>query len=543
MHFVRFMRIALLQLSLLCALHGAKWTYTGLEGQDHWYRHYPYCNGAFQSPVNINSELLRFDPTLPPIEVQNYDLSPNEQLTLGNNGHSVQLSLPSKMYLSSLPHRYTAAQLHLHWGSSGRPVGSEHIINNKQYAAELHVVHFNSDNYPTLSAAVDKSDGLAVLGVLIEIGEFNPAFEQFLKYINGIRYRDQRVQIPGFNIRALLPARLDEYYRYDGSLTTPPCYPSVLWSVFHNQVSISRKQFLALATGLYSSHAQDSAPAPLNSNFRKPQPADSRIVLVSFKEGRGSHGIRTVASPLTRKRVVQQLLAGDLADLADEGLHRLLPSGSEKLHAGKRKGFENQKSETLMKSRQQTLNPSLLKKSQADGSVGVAALTEGGLCYVSIERRLSQQLKQSHSQTQLAQALRDRVFPELNLRSYLDCKSDLALPTIRHILRGQPPTDEAFELDRSLTKYATNQKKASTAGEQSVPVVKTYGGFTFNTASRKPHGQGLLVPLLVGSSLGLVLIISVICCLLKEKRADVRQDKIKGGGYSIGERGEYGSRV
>ncbi|XP_068169573.1 uncharacterized protein ca12 isoform X2 [Antennarius striatus] len=378
------------------------------------------------------------------------------------------------MHISSLPHRYTAAQLHLHWGSSGRPVGSEHIINNKQYAAELHVVHFNADKYPTLSAAVDKSDGLAVLGVLIEIGEFNPAYEQFLKYINGIKYRDQRVQIPGFNIRALLPAQLDEYYRYDGSLTTPPCYPSVLWTVFNNPVTISRKQFLSLATGLFSSHAQDSTSAPLSRNFRKPQPAESRLVLVSFKEGRGPHGIRTVTSPLTRKRVIQQLLVGDLADLADEGLHQLLPSVSEKLHAGKRKDFKNQQKETLMKSRQQTLNPSL---------------AEDELCYISMEQRLSHQLRQSHTETQLAHALRDRVFPELNLRSYLDCKSDLALPTIRYILRGRPPTDEAFELDRSLKTFVTNQKKTSTALEQSVPV-KTYGGFPFSSVSKKPHGQG-----------------------------------------------------
>lgn len=82
----------------------------------------------------------------------------------------------------------------------------------------MHVVHFNSDKYPNMSMAVDKSDGLAVLGVLIEVrhiadsggsgvwtsgaepsnrmvsvqvGEFNPAFEQFIKFINGIKYRGE----------------------------------------------------------------------------------------------------------------------------------------------------------------------------------------------------------------------------------------------------------------------------------------------------------------------------------------------------------------
>lgn len=133
--------------------------------------------------------------------------------------------------------------------------------------------------------AVDKHDGLAVLGVFIEIGEFNPNFDKFFKYMNGIKYRDQKIQVPAFNIHALLPAHLDEYYRYDGSLTTPPCYPSVLWTVFRRPVTISRKQFLALATALYASHAQESTTVPLQGNYRKPQLADNRVVLVSFKNG------------------------------------------------------------------------------------------------------------------------------------------------------------------------------------------------------------------------------------------------------------------
>ncbi|XP_053282407.1 carbonic anhydrase 12 [Pleuronectes platessa] len=474
---------------------GAKWTYRGPEGEHHWSNHYPFCGGAFQSPIDIKSDLLRFDPSLRPIEVHNYNMSPNEQLTLGNNGHSVQISLPSKMHISSLPHRYTAAQLHFHWGSSGRPAGSEHMVNSRQFAAEMHVVHFNSDKYPNMSMAVDKSDGLAVLGVLIEVGEFNPAFDQFLKFVNGIKYRDQRVQVPGFNVRALLPARLDEYYRYDGSLTTPPCYPSVLWTLFRNHVTISRKQFVALATALFSSHAQESAPVPLNGNYRKPQHADSRVVLVSFKEGKGLHGTLTVTSPLTRKRVIQQLLVGDLADLADEGLYQLLPSGSEKLHAGKKKDLKNQQSQSLANSKQWTLNPSPRKRSQTKQSVGKLGLAEDTLCYASLEQRVLHQLQRSHSENQLVHTLRDEVFPKLNLHSYLDCRSDLALPTIRHILKGRP-TDEASELDRSLTKALMYSKKPHTATKETVPK-RNHGSLSPATVPGKPHSQGYPHPWLL----------------------------------------------
>lgn len=48
--------------------------------------------------------------------------------------------------------------------------------------------------------------------------------------------------IPGFSVEELLPERPAEYYHYKGSLTTPPCHPSVLWTVFRNPVQISQEQ-------------------------------------------------------------------------------------------------------------------------------------------------------------------------------------------------------------------------------------------------------------------------------------------------------------
>lgn len=204
--------------------------------------------------------------------------------------------------------------------------------------------------------------------------------------------------------------------------------------------------------------------------------------------GRGLHGTLTVTSPFTRKQVVQQLLVGDLADLIDEGLYQLQPSGSE-LHAGKRRNLKSKQSVTLAKFKQQMLNPGLLKKSQTNHPVGKLKLANDALCYVSIEQRVFHQLRHTHTETQLVQALRDAVFPELNLQSFLDCKSDLALPTIRHILRERPPTDEVFELERSLTKASTNQKKTFTAIKHSVPETKN-SSVSPTSVPRKPHGHG-----------------------------------------------------
>ncbi|XP_054898248.1 carbonic anhydrase 12 isoform X1 [Poeciliopsis prolifica] len=486
MRILSFIACILLLLTSLSFLRGAEWTYSGQTGQDYWSNKYPYCASPFQSPIDITSDLLRFSPALRPIEVRNYKLSSTEQLSLRNDGHSLQLSLPPTMYVSGLPNQFTAAQLHFHWGSSHRPTGSEHLVDSKQFAAELHIVHYNSDKYPDIKTAMDKSDGLAVLGVLIKIGDFNPAYEHIMRFINGAKNKNFKVQVPGFNIRELLPARLDEFYRYDGSLTTPPCFPSVLWTVFRNHVTISHQQYLALATSLFASSVQDPEVIPLNNNFRKPQPIDSRVVLVSFKEGRGLHGILTVSPPFMRKRVVQQLLAGDLADLADEGLYQLLPSGSQTLQAGKKKDPMTQQSVTLAKPKQQTKNPSLWKKSQTNCYVGKLGMAENTLCYTSLEQSVSHQLKQSHTGNELIEALKDTIYPELNLKSYLDCKSDLALSTIRRILCRRP-TDEALELDRSLTKAFMNHKKTSVAPKHEGPRTK-HGGLS-SAVPQKPLRQ------------------------------------------------------
>ena len=53
---------------------------------------------------------------------------------------------------------------------------------------------------------------------------------------------DQKVSIPAFDIQSLLPKDLGRYYRYNGSLTTPPCYQSVIWTLFHERVQISKEQ-------------------------------------------------------------------------------------------------------------------------------------------------------------------------------------------------------------------------------------------------------------------------------------------------------------
>ena len=87
-----------------------------------------------------------------------------------------------------LPNQYNFAQLHFHWGSDASR-GSEHTIKQKQsvvcsvsflacfscnggilcrFPAELHFVHYNT-KYGTMENATKHPDGLAVLGVFVQV--------------------------------------------------------------------------------------------------------------------------------------------------------------------------------------------------------------------------------------------------------------------------------------------------------------------------------------------------------------------------------------
>ena len=62
-------------------------------------------------------------------------------------------------------------------------------------------------------------------------------FSQFI-----FRYTGERVSFPAFPLMNLLPTDKTKYFRYPGSLTTPPCSEAVTWTVFKDPVEISQAQ-------------------------------------------------------------------------------------------------------------------------------------------------------------------------------------------------------------------------------------------------------------------------------------------------------------
>ncbi|CAI5767609.1 Hypothetical predicted protein, partial [Podarcis lilfordi] len=82
-----------------------------------------------------------------------------------------------------------------------------------------------------------------------------------------------------FILREVLPASLGSYYRYTGSLTTPPCSEIVEWIVFRMPVPISYRQLEAFYS-IFTTEQQDHVKSVeyLRNNFRPQQSLNNRIV-------------------------------------------------------------------------------------------------------------------------------------------------------------------------------------------------------------------------------------------------------------------------
>lgn len=198
------------------------WTYEGEEGPTHWGEldpTYEVCGkGKSQSPINI------FASNEQDIVNTAFHYQPSE-VNILNNGHTAQVNYDAGSFIVLDGVRYDVAQFHYH-------APSEHKVNGKSFAAELHIVHKSADS------------GLAVVGLLLQEGAENKAFDPF---INNLPAEKSDVKDTGVKINAadLLPS-VQTTFRYSGSLTTPPCSEGVNWLVMTTPVELSSDQLSKL---------------------------------------------------------------------------------------------------------------------------------------------------------------------------------------------------------------------------------------------------------------------------------------------------------
>ncbi len=206
---------------VLAAELAPRWGYGGAENPTQWgslNKDFALCElGRDQSPINIKNAVedtpakINFD----------YKSSP---LVVVNNGHTIQVNYAKGSTVTINGEKYALLQFHFH-------TPSEHEINDKATAMELHLVHRN------------EAGKLAVVGVMLNEGKANALIEQVWQNIPATG-KTNTVSDRLINAADFLPKSM-AYYSYDGSLTTPPCSEGVKWNIFVEPMTISEEQIAA----------------------------------------------------------------------------------------------------------------------------------------------------------------------------------------------------------------------------------------------------------------------------------------------------------
>ena len=220
------------------------WGYEGKTGPEHWGElssDYHMCkDGQAQSPIDIDAAdgnatgEIEFD----------YHLTPMKVL---HNGHTVQVNYAPGSSITVKGKRYELLQFHFH-------TPSEHAIGGERTLMEVQFVHKSADGQ------------LAVVAAMMKAGEENLALREIWHGMPQRRVAEKESANITINARDLLP-RSRTYYRYIGSLTTPPCSEGVNWLVLQEPITVSAQQ------------AERFAKAVRGNNARPLQAVNNRLLL------------------------------------------------------------------------------------------------------------------------------------------------------------------------------------------------------------------------------------------------------------------------
>lgn len=134
---------------------------------------YPDAKGLYQSPINIHTESCVYDARLEahPLQIK---YSSDSCSQIKNTGHTFQVDArkdnASVVIGGPVNEEYSFLQFHMHWGDTFEK-GSEHLVDDTPYSAELHFVNWNHNQYssPNEACNSNKNDGLVVLAQFVKV--------------------------------------------------------------------------------------------------------------------------------------------------------------------------------------------------------------------------------------------------------------------------------------------------------------------------------------------------------------------------------------
>ncbi|MDP1596710.1 MAG: carbonic anhydrase family protein [Methylotenera sp.] len=218
--------------------HTANWTYEGKEGPENWGKLKPEfvtCNtGRNQSPINIEDTV---DASMKPLKLlQKFPVK-----DIVNNGHTVQANfkIGNILAIDNMSFQLKHVQFR---------APSENTIKGKSFPLEAHFVH------------ADAKGNLSIIAVMFKEGKSNIGLEKLWKQIPSDI--DKPVNLKSRVLASeMVPANQD-YYRFSGSLTTPPCSEGVRWLLIKTPMTASNSQIEAFKSVL--KHPNNRPVQPLN---------------------------------------------------------------------------------------------------------------------------------------------------------------------------------------------------------------------------------------------------------------------------------------
>uniref|UniRef100_A0AAR2LC05 Alpha-carbonic anhydrase domain-containing protein n=1 Tax=Pygocentrus nattereri TaxID=42514 RepID=A0AAR2LC05_PYGNA len=205
--------------------------------------------GKRQSPVNIETRRLIFDPYLTPIQLN----AGGKKIsgTMYNTGHHVSLR-PDKSHLVNvsggpLSYSYRLEEIRLHFGSEDSQ-GSEHLLNGRAFPGEVQLIHYNQDLYLNYSDAARGPNGIAVISIFMKISEPTNLFLIRMlsrETITRITYKNDAYLLTGLSLEELFP-ETSRFITYDGSMTIPPCLETATWILMNKPIYISQIEMQSL---------------------------------------------------------------------------------------------------------------------------------------------------------------------------------------------------------------------------------------------------------------------------------------------------------
>ncbi|ACT48273.1 carbonic anhydrase [Methylotenera mobilis JLW8] len=218
------------------------WGYDGKEGPEHWAKlsdEFSMCSaGSTQSPIDIDESL---DANLKPLKL--LQKFPAKEVLQTN--HSIQLNFRDGNLVAIDNITFKLKQANFR-------TPSEHTFKGKSFPLEAQFLH------------TDVKGSTAIVAVLFREGKPNTALDKLLKQLpnesnNAVTLKSRLLA------SELMPSNQD-YYRFSGSLTTPPCTEGVRWILIKTPMTASKEQIEALS-------------ALTQNNNRPVQPLNGRLIV------------------------------------------------------------------------------------------------------------------------------------------------------------------------------------------------------------------------------------------------------------------------